>query len=57
MGVDHGGVDVAVAEQFLDGAYVVAVFEEVGGEGMPERMAAGGFADSGSEPGCLEFLL
>jgi hypothetical protein len=25
MGVDHGGGDVAVAEEFLDGADVVAV--------------------------------
>lgn len=39
MGVDHGGFDVAVAEEFLDGADVVAVFDEVGGEGMAEGVA------------------
>ena len=27
VGVDHGGCDVFVAEEFLDGADVVAVFE------------------------------
>ena len=30
--VDHGGGHVTVAEQLLDGADVVAVFEQVGGE-------------------------
>ena len=30
--VEGGGLDVFVAEEFLDGADVVAVFEEVGGE-------------------------
>ena len=32
VGVDHGRLDVFVALQFLDGADVVAVFEQVGGE-------------------------
>jgi hypothetical protein len=32
VGVDHGRLDVFVAQQFLDGADVVAVFEQVGGE-------------------------
>ena len=29
--VDHGGFDFFVAEEFLDGADVVAALEEVGG--------------------------
>jgi len=45
VGVDHGGLDVFVAEQFLDRANVIAVFEEVGGEGVAERMAADAFGD------------
>jgi len=36
VGVDHGGFDVFVAEEFLNGADVVAGFEKVGGEGMTE---------------------
>ena len=32
VGVDHGGGDVAMAEQFLDGSDVVAVLEKMGGE-------------------------
>lgn len=39
MSVDHGGFDVAVAEEFLNGSDVVAVFDEVGGEGMAEGVA------------------
>jgi hypothetical protein len=30
--IDHRGTNVAVAEEFLDGADVGAVFEQVGGE-------------------------
>jgi hypothetical protein len=43
VGVDHGGGDVAVAEELLDGADVVAGFQQVGGEGMAEGVAADAF--------------
>ena len=36
MGVDHGGANVLVSQQGLHSADVRAVFEEVGGEGLPE---------------------
>ena len=36
MGVDHGGTHVFVAEQFLDGANVVAGFEQMSGKGIPK---------------------
>jgi hypothetical protein len=39
VGVDHCGADVAVAEELLDGADVVAALEEVGGEGVAEGVA------------------
>ncbi len=38
VGVDHSGFDVFVPKQFLHGADVVAIFEQGGGEGMPECM-------------------
>jgi hypothetical protein len=41
MGVDHRRLDVAVAQEFLYGSNVIAAFEQVSGEGMPERMASG----------------
>ena len=37
VGVDHGGFEVSVAQEFLDGADVVSVFEEV----RPEEMSKG----------------
>ena len=39
MGIDHGGVDVAVAQQFLDRPDIVPFFQEMGSERMPEGMA------------------
>ena len=38
---------IGVAEEFLDGADIVAGFEEVGGEGVAEGVAADGFGDLG----------
>jgi len=46
MGIDLGGLDVAVAEELLDGPDIVAVLEQVGGEGVPEGMAAYSLGDS-----------
>jgi hypothetical protein len=40
VGVDLGGADVSVAEQFLDGADIGAALEEVGGEAVAEGVAA-----------------
>ena len=60
MGVDHGGFDILVAEEFLHGADtcpepqvlgVVAVLEEVGGEGMPEGVWGDGFVYFGAAGG------
>jgi predicted protein tyrosine phosphatase len=31
VGVDHGGLEVPVAEEFLHGANIVAVFEQARG--------------------------
>jgi len=45
VGVDHGGFDVFVAEQFLDGADVAAALQEVGGEGMTESVRGDGFVN------------
>ena len=38
MGVDHGGFDIFVAEEFLHGADVVSVLEQVGGVTMAKYM-------------------
>jgi hypothetical protein len=57
MGVDHSGLDVAMAEEVLDCSYVVAVLEEVSGEGMAEGMATDAFGDAGVEGGEADGLL
>src|SRR6267142_749469 len=56
--IDHRGTDVVVAQQFLDGANVASVFEQVSGEGVPQRMRRGAFAEprppDGVEHGALQ---
>ena len=51
VGVDHGGGDVLVAEQLLDGADVVAVLEQVGGEAVAEGVGCDGLGEVGVEGG------
>ena len=57
MGVDHGGFDVFMTEEFLDGADVVAVLEKVGFEGMAEGVAADAFGEVGGSGGLFECFL
>ncbi len=39
VGVNHGGFDIFIAEEFLDGANVVAILKQVGGEAVTKCMA------------------
>src|SRR2546428_5548392 len=39
--VDHGGADIPVAEELLDGPDVVIVFQQVGSEGVAEGVGRG----------------
>lgn len=41
VGVDHGGLDVVVAEELLDSPDVIAVGEQVGGERSAESVKGG----------------
>ena len=41
VGLDHRGPHVFVAEQLLDRAHTIPIREEVGGEGVPKRVARG----------------
>ena len=47
VGVDHGGAELAVAEELLDGSDVGPVLEEVGGEGVPQAVAGDAPGESG----------
>ena len=51
VGVDHRCAEVFVAEQALDGADVVAVLQEAGGEGVTEGVARSVFGDGGAAYG------
>ena len=52
VGVDLGGSDVGVAEEFLDDAQVGAVLQEVGGERVAEEVWVDVGFDAG-EPGAV----
>ena len=43
MGVNHGGTDVGVPEQFLNRADVVAIFQKMRGEAMTHGVRPAGF--------------
>src|SRR6266571_774538 len=55
--VDHRRADVAVAEELLDGADVVAGPDELGGERMPKHVRRGGLGDSRPPGGLRDRLL
>ena len=57
VGVDHGGFDVFVAEEFLDGSDIVAGLEEVGGEGVAEGVGGDVFVDFCEAGGFLDGAL
>ena len=55
--VDHGGGDVGMAEEILDGSDVGAVLEEAGCKRVTERVACGAFGDIGFVDGVFELAL
>ena len=57
VGIDHGGLDVLVTEQFLDGTDVVAGQKEMGREGVPQGMAARVLGDSRISDSLLDSFL
>ena len=54
MRVDLRGLYILVAQQFLDGADIVTVIEQVGSEGMAERMTADRLGHAQSICGLLD---
>src|SRR6266545_3449645 len=54
MGVEDGGVGGAVAQVLLDGAQIDAVFQQMSGVGMAQRMDGGPFPDPALEQGLAE---
>ena len=65
MGIDHGGFDVFVTKQLLNGTDIVAALKKVGGEGVAEGVRgdmfidlckAGGFFDDFLHGGFVEVV-
>src|SRR6267154_3271253 len=57
MGVDHCGPHIFMTEQFLNRANVVAAFKQMGGEAMPESVAACVFGNTRFADGILHSFL
>ena len=57
MGIDHCGAHVLMAQQLLDRSDVLPTLQQVGGKGVPKRMAAGGLGHSGLSHRPLHRLL
>ena len=57
MGIDHGGFHVFMAEQFLDSADIIAILEQVGGEGVAEGVGRDGLVDSCKLGGAFDSFL
>ena len=57
MGVDHGGLEVPVAQEFLYGSDVVAVFQQVGCEAVPQGVHRCLLGNPRSKERLLERLL
>ncbi len=54
VGVDHGCLDILVSQEFLNGPDVIAIFQEVGGEGMAEGVAGDAFGYAGGDGGLTD---
>jgi hypothetical protein len=57
VGIDHGGFDIFMPQEFLHGADIVAVLQQVGSEAMAKGMAADPFANACLQDSLLERLL
>ena len=57
MGVDHRGLDVIVAEQFLDRSDVIPVLKHVRGKRVAERVTTGVLGDPRLADGVLDGAL
>src|SRR6476620_2024712 len=57
VGVDHGRGYVAMPKQLLHGANIIAVFEQMGREAVPKRMAGHALGNLGELRGPFHTLL
>jgi hypothetical protein len=48
MGIDHGGADILVPQQFLHGANVITCFEQMSHKAMAQRVTTALFGNARS---------
>ena len=57
MRINHCRAHIFVAEKFLHGSNIVAAFEQMRREGMPQRMTRGRFREGGRADSILDCRL
>ncbi len=57
VGIDHGGLDIFMPQELLNGAIIVACLQEVSGERMPKGMTGRMLRDARPSDGGLYSLL
>lgn len=59
MGVNHGGADILMTQEFLDRSAILPPFQQVGRKGVAEGMAAGRFRNArlGHRPSLYRLLV
>ena len=57
MGIDHGGLHVAVAKEFLDGPNVIIRLQKVSGKTVPKGVGSDAFGESSPAHGFVKRIL
>ena len=57
VGIDHGRADIGMAEEFLNGSYIVPGFEQVRREGVAQAVGMNHFGNFGFLCGFLDRVL
>jgi len=57
MGINHGGGDIGVTQELLDGADVVAAFQQMGGKAVTQGMTVDPLTDRGRHGRLFDALL
>ena len=51
MGINHGGFDILMAQEFLNGTDIVVILQKLGGKAMAKSMTTDSLVDTGQTSG------
>src|SRR5947209_3509692 len=57
MRINHGGGDIFVPKQFLDGTNICAALDQMGGKAVPEGVATGSLINTSRANGMFDCVL